>query len=97
MSSLGCFYISVINLNLPSDFRDKLWVVLGLERFKTNFQTSRPMLIQEHVLLGKITVTEMANSSFNFSVFQLVFEITRWEHAPISTAIVTILSLSAKM
>jgi len=27
---LGCFYISVIHLSFPNDFRDKLWVGLGL-------------------------------------------------------------------
>jgi len=29
MSSLD-FYISVIHLSFPSDFRDNLWVLLGL-------------------------------------------------------------------
>jgi len=65
-----CFYISVIHISFPSDFRDNLWVGLSLvvgmgmglnptKNFRTGmlFQDQQHKLIQEHVALGKIMVT----------------------------------------
>lgn len=51
------FYISVIHLSLTSDFREDLGVELGLGLiFHTGmlFEDQQNMLIQEHVLVGKI-------------------------------------------
>jgi len=45
-----CGDINVIHLSFPSDFRDKLWVGIGLRIFFSDRNVV-------HVLLGKITVT----------------------------------------
>jgi len=49
-----CFYISVIHLSFPSDFRNKLWVVIWLGQ---HFQTGMLVQDQQNDLLGKIMVT----------------------------------------
>ncbi len=63
-----CFYTLVNQLSFPTDFRNKLWVGLGLGvgiglslYFWTVMliQDQQKMLIQEHVLLGKITATHI--------------------------------------
>jgi len=57
---LRCFYISFIYLPFPTDFRDKLWVELGVSiwlvlSFQTGmlFQDQQNMLIQENVKIRK--------------------------------------------
>ncbi len=58
-----CFYTLVNQLSFHTDFRNKLWVGLGLGVgiwLSLYFWTV--MLIQEHVLLGKITVTAREQS-----------------------------------
>ncbi len=66
MIRVSCFYALVNQLSFPTDFRNKLWVGLGLGAgiglslyFWTGMliQDQQKMLIQEHVLFSKIVMT----------------------------------------
>jgi len=77
-----CFYITVIHLQFPSDFRDELCVGLGLAIgiwLGLHIWTimlihdQQNMFIQEHASLGKTTVYKMYKKWGCFIYFLLCF------------------------
>jgi len=77
-----CFYITVIHLQFPSDFRDELCVGLGLAIgiwLGLHIWTimlihdQQNMFIQEHASLGKTTVYKMYKSGGVLFIFCSVF------------------------
>ncbi len=70
-------------LLISSDFRNKLWVGVGTGLslyFWTVMliQDQQNMLIQEHVLLGKITATEIKSFSYADLLFNTYLLFSYW-------------------
>ncbi len=82
MIRVRCFYTLVNQLSFHTNFRNKLWVGLGLGvgiglslYFWTVMliQDQQKMLIQEHVLLRKITVTAIFKLKINILYYIMLY------------------------